>query len=149
MKVFLDTNVLLEYLMQREQVDVVEQLMDIFQRTDDEKYMSSGGFYSILYVMDNYFRKHLEIKNPDRTSAIRVIAKQLLENFHVAEHDNNSLLDGISNELFDDLEDSCQYHVALKMGCKYFLTFNTKHYPKESNDMKVLTPNDFVSLILR
>ena len=148
MKVFLDTNVLLEYLMRREQVDIVERLIGCLQRAGDEMYMSAGGFYSILYVMDNYFRKELEIKNPERTAAIRAIAKQLLSNFRVAEHSNDSLLDGVCNETFVDLEDGCQYHVALKTECEYLLTFNIKHYPVGTHNINVLTPSEFMSFRL-
>lgn len=148
MKVFLDTNVVLEYLMRREQSDAVEKSIDSLKSAGDDMYISVGGFYSILYVLDNFLRKELEIKNPDRIAAIRVIAGQLLEELHVAEHDNSSLLNGINDELFVDLEDSCQYQAALKAQCKYFLTFNLRHYPIESNDIRVLTPNDFVSLNL-
>ena len=146
MKVFLDTNVVLEYLMQREQVDTVERLIDSLQTSGGEMYISAGSFYTILYVLDNYLRKELEIRNPDRISAIRVIAQQLLDTFRVAEHDNKSLLDGVCDEAFTDLEDGCQYHVALKTGCDYLLTFNKKHYPAESNDIEVMTPYEFVSI---
>ena len=147
MKVFLDTNVILEYLMQREQVDIVERLIDSQQKSGIEMYMSAGSFYTILYVLDNYFRKELEIRNPDRASGVRVIARQLLESFRVAEHDSKSLLDSVCNEAFIDLEDGCQYHVALKTECKYLLTFNKKHYPIESNDIEVMTPYEFVSTL--
>lgn len=146
MKVFLDTNVILEYLMQREHFDAVDKSIDILNTSGNEMYMSVGGFYTILYVMDNYLRKELEIKNPDRNSAIREIAKQLLENIHVAEHDNSSLLNSINNNAFMDLEDSCQYQVALKAECKYFLTLNVKHYPIKSNDMEILSPYDYLKL---
>ena len=44
MKVFLDTNVLLEYLMQREQVDTVERLIDSLQSSGGEMHISAGGF---------------------------------------------------------------------------------------------------------
>lgn len=147
MRVFLDTNVILEYLMQREQVDTVERLIDNLQSSGGEMYMSAGCFYTILYVLDNYFRKELEISNPDRTSAVRSLAGQLLDVFRVAEHDNQSLLDGVCNEAFTDLEDGCQYHVALKAECKYLLTFNKKHYPMESHDIEVMTPYEFTSVI--
>ena len=146
MKVFLDTNVVLEYLMQREQADAVERLIGSQQSSGNEMYISAGSFYTILYVLDNYFRKELEIRNPDRISAIRVIAQQLLNTFRVAEHDNKSLLNGMCDEAFTDLEDGCQYHVALRTGCDYLLTFNRKHYPMVSNDIEVMTPYEFVSI---
>lgn len=147
MKIFLDTNVILEYLLQREQVDTVERLINTQQGLGNEMYMSAGGFYSILYVIDNYFRKELKINNPDRIPVVRAIAKQLLETFRVAEHDNKSLLGGVCNKTFTDLEDGCQYYAALKNECKYLLTFNIKHYPIRTDNIKIMTPYEFLSIV--
>ena len=51
MKVFLDTNVILEFFIEREDVRTAAQL---FKRLMDDKaelYMSVGSFYTMLFLM--------------------------------------------------------------------------------------------------
>ena len=53
MRVFLDTNVILEFFIEREDVRTAAQL---FSRLKDEKaelYMSVGSFYTMLFLIDN------------------------------------------------------------------------------------------------
>ena len=145
MKVFIDTNIILEYLMQREYANAVEIVLDIFRKRAIQVFMSAGGFYSLLYIIDNYLKKELGIGQPERLSALRNIATQVLEDFCVAGQDNQILLQGISDTMFTDLEDSCQYQAALEAGCSLLLTFNITDYPLDSNGpIKVLTPQQYL-----
>ena len=80
--------------------------------------------------MYNYF---LEDNNLDSISSILIVGFLLVESF--------------PDISFSDLEDSCQYRVAEKMGCPYLVTFNVKDYPVESDSsVKVLTPQQFLEL---
>ena len=59
MRVFLDTNVILEFFIEREDVRTAAQL---FNRLKDEKaemYMSVGSFYTMMFLIDKYLRKEL------------------------------------------------------------------------------------------
>ena len=49
MKVFIDTNIILEFLMRRERVDVVETLLESLKQKGETMYMTVGSFYSLLY----------------------------------------------------------------------------------------------------
>ena len=78
---------------------------------------------------------------------LRTIMKQILKMFDVAEHDKDSLLRGVSDLKYSDLEDSCQYYAAEKLDCQYLLTFNVKDYPVgDDAPVKVLTPHQFLEL---
>lgn len=70
------------------------------------------------------------------------------EMFDVAEHDKNSLLRGISNKEYKDIEDSCQYQVAQKVDCEALVSFNISDY-KESADVhvRIYTPQQFIDYI--
>ena len=65
--------------------------------------------------------------------------------FDVAEHDKNSLLRGVSDKEYKDIEDSCQYQVAQKVDCEALVSFNISDY-KESTDMhvRIYTPQKFI-----
>ena len=87
----------------------------------------------------------MEMRKPDRIDALRLIMKQVLNNFQVAEHDKDSLLSSIDDKAFYDLEDSCQYQAALKEGCTLLVTFNKRDFDlSDGSSVKVMTPQDFL-----
>lgn len=147
MKVLVDTNVILELILQRENVGFAKRSLSVLSQGDHEMYLTVGGFYGMLYTVDNYLRKVMELKKPDRIEALRSIMIQILNKFQVAEHDRKSLLRGIENKSFSDLEDSCQYQAASKEGCTLLLTFNKSDFVVEDDvPVKVMTPQEFLEL---
>lgn len=145
MKILLDTNIVLELILQREQIDVTRSLMQSLLENKHELYITSGGFYSMLYITDNYLKKVMMQKNPERTNTVRSIMKHVLKRFTVCEHDNESLLRGIDDLKYQDLEDSCQYQAAVRSHCDMLITFNITDFPVTAiHSVKVLTPQDFI-----
>ena len=60
-------------------------------------------------------------------------------------YDNESLLRGIKNETFKDIEDGCQYELAMRSGCTLLLTFNSHDYPSDDiGNVKVMTPAEYL-----
>lgn len=146
MKVFIDTNVILEYTMERERAEIVDQLFDTLQSQGHQKLMSVGGFYTMLYVTDKFLKKELLVDKNQRIKMIRSVMQRLLQNFSVAEHDNASLLRGITDENFTDLEDSCQYQLAQRAGCQALITFNVSDYRiMQDSSVKVLSPEEYLN----
>ena len=145
MNIFIDTNVILENFIIREDFNTAHLL---FQRLQQEKhplYMSVGSFYTMVFLIDKYLRKELELLGEERISALRQIMTKILQTEHVAEHDNESLLRGVNNIQFKDIEDSCQYELAQKVDCKILLTFNTSDFPTEDDaPVQVLTPQQYL-----
>ena len=147
MKVLVDSNVILEVILHREQVDIAKRCLSMLSHGDHEAYLTVGGFYGMLYTVDNYLRKVMDLKRPDRIDALRSIMKQVLNKFQVAEHDRDSLLRSIDDRAFSDLEDSCQYQAALKEGCLLLITFNKSDFDvSDDSPVKVMTPQEFLAL---
>lgn len=140
MRVFVDTNVILDYVLQREHYAEAKQAIAQEVAAKDTLLISVGGFYTMLFVVDKYFRKDL---NQSRQAAIeqtRDVMRKVLSLFTVAEHDNESLLKGIDDATYSDIEDSCQYQLALKHGCEKLLTFNATDFPNGSHNGVVIVP---------
>ena len=105
----------------------------------DELMMSVGGFYTMIFVIEKYFRKEMLKDRQEARQLTRNIMRKALKVFNVAEHDAESLLNGIDDTAFIDIEDSCQYQLAKKYGCERLLTFNTSDYPTTvCTDVKVI-----------
>ena len=87
----------------------------------------------------------MELKNPERTIALRSIMTNILNMFSVAGQDKQVFIEGVNNLKFQDIEDSCQYQAAMEWNCDYLLTFNTKDY-QGVKGLKVMSPQDFIKL---
>ena len=51
MKVFIDTNVILEYFMHREKYEVAEKLLKELRNKHAQMFMSVGAFYTIHFII--------------------------------------------------------------------------------------------------
>lgn len=147
MNIFIDTNVILENFIIREDYTTAHLLFQRLQEQKCQLYMSVGSFYTMIFLVDKYLKKECGLTGEDRVWSLRQIMTNILQAICVAEHDNSSLLRAINNTKFKDIEDSCQYELAEKAGCKYLLTFNTSDYPTEIGaSVQVMTPQQYLGL---
>ena len=135
MKVLVDTNVILDYILQREHYVEAKQAIIHELVSKNDMLMSVGGFYTMLFVVDKYFRKELHQGRMAATAQTRDVMRKVLSVFNVVDHDNASLLRGLDNETFSDIEDSCQYQLAVKSGCEKLLTFNATDFPVSDDSL--------------
>lgn len=142
MRVFLDTNVILEFFIEREDVRTAAQLFNRLKDEKSEMYMSVGSFYTMLFLIDKYLRKELGLTGEVRIATLRSLAVKIVKAISVVEHDNESLLRGVEDMQFKDIEDSCQYQAAVAAGCDFIITYNVKDYPHTL--LPVFSPSDFL-----
>ena len=146
MNIFIDTNVILENFLQREDYDVAHRLFETLEQQQHTLFMSSGSFYTMVFLVDRYLKKVHGMVGDDRLFALRQIMSSILRSIIVAGHDNASLLRGLNNVRFKDVEDGCQYELAIKSGCNLLLTFNSSDYPNDEDAVvKVLTPAAYLN----
>lgn len=147
MNIFLDTNVILENFVVRENYETAHQLFLTLRRQNHCLFMSVGGFYTIIFLIDKYLRKESGLTGDERIMALRQIMSAILQTIQVAEHNNDSLLRGINNVRFRDFEDSCQYELAGKAGCEILITFNVSDFPISVDaSVQVLSPQQYLDL---
>jgi predicted nucleic acid-binding protein len=147
MNIFLDTNVILENLLTREDFSSAHRLFQVIQKQEHSLYMSVGSFYTMIFLVDKFLRKERGLIGQERIDLLREMMSIILRTVNVAEHDNISLLRGINNIHFKDVEDGCQYQVALKAGCEVLITFNVSDYPvRDDSPIRVFTPQQYLDL---
>ena len=145
MIVFLDTNIILENVLGREDSVIAHELIESLKAQDARMYISEGSFYTMIYLVDKFLRKQRELSGNERISALRVIMSNILIDVEIVGRDKNELLLGVSNLNFKDMEDSCQYQAAKKAGCSVLITFNTSDFLTESDaSLQVLTPQQYL-----
>ena len=146
MKILIDTNIILEIILRRECFDVATDLLSALLERNHQMYITSGGFYGLLFTTDKYLRKVMEMGNPRRTDTVRSLMTQVLNVVDVAGQDRQTLLSAIHDMRFKDLEDSCQHQAAHAEQCDYLITFNVKDYVNSS--IPVFSPQEFMSKML-
>lgn len=112
MKVFLDTNVFIEYIEKRLQFDAVRQIFNLLEDGKLTGIVSSGSLYTIAYIIEQGLKRK-GIYNPEKLERTREGMNLVLDLVEVAVMGKNAFRNGINNSSFHDLEDSFQYQCAL------------------------------------
>jgi predicted nucleic acid-binding protein len=137
-KLFIDTNVYLDYLMHRglEWQDA-ENVLDLAEKNIIEVFTSASCLLNLMYIMRG---------NKIAEKEIIVHANNILSYSKLVNPDNTVFQTALSIG-FPDSEDAVQYYTALHIkGIDYFITSNTRDYKKASSQLPVITPKQFMSM---
>lgn len=74
MKLFLDTNIFIEYFENRLQSNLVGQVFDTIEEGVVEAVTSTGGFYTMTYLLTNALNRN-NIHKPEQTKRLRTILR--------------------------------------------------------------------------
>ena len=108
MKVFLDTNVLIEFIERRQYSDCVFTILDRCSNAGSNLYMSVGGFYTITYLVDRHLKQEGK-NNPERLEELKSILKYILSICDIASLTKDGILSCLNSDEFVDLEDGYQF----------------------------------------
>ena len=135
-KIFLDTNVILDHALGRAFADEAEKILVKAERGEIDCYISPGALYTLAYILGKAI-KDIDIIRKKLSLYLTLVTpvSNLPYNFEQA----------ISDKAFDDIEDAFQYYTALQAGCDFFVTANIKDFKKgEMKKMPVLKPDDYL-----
>jgi predicted nucleic acid-binding protein len=134
MKIFLDTNVILDVLTKREPfyIDSSKVLTLV-----NEKIVS--GYTSAITINNIYY---ILKKLKDKETAKNFIT-EILESFEIISL-NKNILNRANKISIDDYEDGIQFFSALDSGCDFLITRNYKDYPKLG--IKIMSPEEFINM---
>ena len=141
MRLFLDTNVLLDHALVRltGQPFEVKQLISWAYDNKIELLISSGSFFTFAYVLE---------RNGIKKDELKTTLKKYLAIVSVVTTSKEVLLKGLDSAFYD-LEDSFHYMTALNENCDYLITSNISDFKTSKKDKtRPITPSDFVSKIL-
>ena len=136
MKVFLDTNILIDYLLKRHPFyDSAKKVFDMCLYKIDG-YVTPHSLIDVFYMLS---------ERTDATSDYcRETILKLRTVFCVVGENDASVLAAASNDSFSDFEDSMQNESALFSGSDYIITRNKKDF--ENSTIPVVTADEFMSL---
>lgn len=133
-RAFIDTNIFLDLILDRGDFGIsVEKFLVSSANQQIILFTSVSCIQTIIYVLQKSKCTAERIKN--------TIAKinQLVA---LAQTHSEDIERAIQSD-FKDLEDAILYQTAISTHCKYFITRNIKDFPKGSDQIKVLLPEEF------
>lgn len=136
MKVFYDTNVILDVLLNR-----VEFLSDSMAALKLSELGIVKGYISVVSITDIFYLMKKNLK--DSTLALKKM-EVLFDIVHIAKADRKVAVQAL-NAHWKDFEDAVQYSVSKGLRAKYIVTRNTKDF--ENSEIAVVTPAEFVGLM--
>lgn len=138
-KILIDTNVLLDYLLERE--PFYEDAKNVLLSCIDGKVSGCIAAHSISNM---FFILRKDFNAKER----REVLLNLCKIFDVEEIDKEKLILGLSNEEFSDFEDCLQMECAKIYGADYIVTRNVSDYV--TSEIKAIMPKDYLeSIFLR
>lgn len=146
MRVFLDTNVFIEYFAKRTQFAFVRQILSAIEDGEVTGVLSAGSFYTIAYAMEMEL-KRAGIHNPEKLQRNRVYLNRVLDLVQIANAGDEDYRLAVNDEGFKDLEDSFQYRNALAADCDVLITINVRDF-RGATKIKVLSPDEYVKQYL-
>lgn len=138
-KIFTDTNVFLDHLLQRTpDWEFAKGLFVLAEQNEIVVFTSSSSLVNILYALKQ--QKKLTYND------IVTLMGYLLSYTKLAHTDEQAFKLALISG-FADLEDAIQYYTALAdKDITYFVTSNIKDYKKALPQLRVITPKQFMTL---
>ena len=135
MKLFWDTNVMLDFLGEREPFYIsAAKIATLADKREVTVIASALSYATTSYFLTKY--EGLE-KTKDKLRKFKVISE-------ICELDELIIEKGLNSD-FSDFEDSLQYFSALRTECDIIITRNAKDFKK--SQIPVMTPDEYLNSI--
>jgi predicted nucleic acid-binding protein len=135
MKVFLDTNILLDVLARRNPFFAnAGKIWTMAEHGELEAFVSAFSFNNIYYIIR---------KAEGKAKAQKAL--KLLRDVFTSVAPDRQIMDQAMDSDLDDFEDAVQYFSAGRVHAKYLITRNPQDFP--SDGLPVISPEEFVSLL--
>lgn len=134
-KILIDTNVLLDYLLERE--PFFEDAKKVILSCTEG---NTRGCIAAHSISNMFFILRKDYTTKER----REILSNICAIFDIEGIDKARLLSGLANEDFSDFEDCLQMECAKSYGAEYIVTRNVSDY--SASDIKAVLPSEYLEL---
>jgi len=136
MTILVDTNVVLDILLEREShAGEARFILSKCAEREVDGYLAAHSIPNLFYIL----RKAYSQKER------RVFIKNLCDIFYISDLSAKKVISAIENEEFTDFEDCLQEECAVEAMADYIVTRNPDDYAKSR--IKVVEPREFVALL--
>ena len=132
-KIFLDANVLLDYLLIREQYTVSKKIIGHIVFNDFEGFITPSVVHITAYWLSKTYG----------SSKSKEMILTLLNDIHVIDCTHQTTINALNSNM-TDVEDALQYYTALQHGLDCFITLDKKLHKSAIPPLPVYFPDEFV-----
>lgn len=138
MRLFLDTNIILDLLTAREPFKVdAERLFSLADAGKVKLFVATQTIATAYYLMNKTMK----------SEEVRSALQKLLTIVHVCDTSHKSTVRAINDVSFSDLEDSLQHQCAIQSKASILVTRNDKDFKRSS--ISVMTPKQVLAMHLK
>jgi len=148
MKLFIDTNIILDYLEAREKGPDAKKVLKLAESEEEYECVTASSATDILYLFTDSLWKANKLLDEDDRKTKReikrdalVLTNKLLGFLHILTVTEDNIRKAFSMG-WDDGEDALQYVVAKANGVDMIITNNVRDY--EQSDIPVMNAEDFL-----
>lgn len=136
-KLFLDTNIVIDLLGEREQFyESAAKIVTLADKGLISIFVSALTYSTTFYLLQKFQDKEI-VK--EKIRRFKIIAETV--------DLTDKIIDKGLTSKFSDFEDALQYYCAIKKNCEIIITRNVKDF-KEAN-IPVLSPNEYLSKLMK
>jgi len=144
MRLFIDTNIILEYIDHRDQYVDVRAILSSINNKEHVGLVSQGSIFTLAYLVERSLKAR-GIHRPEQTRQLRQIMASILRLVEPVGISRPDMLSAVLDHSFVDLEDSLQYQYAAQNRCSVLITINENDYKNvDQRKLEILTPSAFV-----
>ena len=133
MKVFIDTNIVLDLLLQRRNFLInAEKIFSLAYKGKIILYFSAVSFVSVTYYLGKHTNKDIKAILEDLCKIVKILPF------------NQRIIENTLHSNFKDIEDGYQYFTAKENNIRIMITRNVKDFLVD--DISVVTPEEFLMI---
>ena len=133
MKVFIDTNIVLDLLLQRRNFLInAEKIFSLAYKGKIVLYFSAVSFVSVTYYLGKHTNKDIKAVLEDLCKIVKILPF------------NQHIIENTLHSNFKDIEDGYQYFTAKENNIRIMITRNVKDFLVD--DISVVTPEEFLMI---
>ena len=148
MRIFLDTNIIMEFIGHRREYENVRRILLTVQNGDNQGFISQGCVYTLAFLIEKVLKEN-GVHRPKLTQTVRQMLSAVLRLLEPLGISRSDMLAAVCNEEFSDIEDSFQYQCASTNRCGILITLNIDDYKDaDQSRQEILTPSEFIDRYL-
>lgn len=133
MKVFIDTNIALDLLLQRRNFLInAEKIFSLAYKGKIVLYFSAVSFVSVTYYLGKHTNKDIKAVLEDLCKIVKILPF------------NQRIIENTLHSNFKDIEDGYQYFTAKENNIRIMITRNVKDFLVD--DISIVTPEEFLMI---
>ena len=133
MKVFIDTNIVLDLLLQRRNFLInAEKIFSLAYKGKIVLYFSAVSFVSVTYYLGKHTNKDIKAVLENLCKIVKILPF------------NQRIIENTLHSNFKDIEDGYQYFTAKENNIRIMITRNVKDFLVD--DISIVTPEEFLMI---